>query len=68
MFKVFVVGNDVDREGRAEEPCAHVSKAVDNAEELLVVDLIVDFCWGEFSGVEGAWVEMTVGARLLQDT
>ena len=51
IFEVFMVRDDSDRVGGADEPGTHITESVDNGEEFFVMDFIINFGRGEFARV-----------------
>ena len=58
--EVFVVGKDLDREGRAVEVMSPGFKGADDGEEFAIIDIIVSFCLRERLGEVGAGVPIPV--------
>jgi hypothetical protein len=64
IFEVFMIRNDGNGCGGADEPGAHVAEAVNDGEKFLVMNLVIDFCGRKFAGVKCNGVKIAVGIRL----
>jgi hypothetical protein len=68
VFKVFVIADNGNGLSSAHQPWSHIAEGVDNGEELLIVDVVVDFGWGKLVGIKDNRVKVTVLVRLLKNT
>jgi len=55
ILQVFVVGHDINREGRALQVVMPVLEGLEDSEELLVVSIVVQLGCGQSAGVERDW-------------
>ena len=65
--KVFVVSEDLDREGGAVKIVSKGFESADNGKEFTVVDVIVSFCLRERLGKVGTRVPIAVGVSLKEN-
>lgn len=68
VHQIFVVSEDLNREGRPVEIMLPELKSIDNHEEFVVVDIIVALCWGEGWGEVRAGMSFTIRVSLEEDS
>ena len=65
--QVLVVSEDLDREWGTVEVMPPGLQGVDDGEELLVIDVVIVFCWDEQLGEVGTGVPIAIGIGLEED-
>ena len=59
VHEISVIGYDCYREVGSNKPRSHISEAVNNHQEFLIVGVIINFCRTPFLTVKRARVEKT---------
>ena len=65
--KIFVVGEDLHREGGTMEVVMPRLQGADNSEKFAIIDIVIPFGGGEGLQQVGAWVPIAVGVGLEED-
>ncbi|KIM65174.1 hypothetical protein SCLCIDRAFT_113551, partial [Scleroderma citrinum Foug A] len=68
ILKIFVIGNNIHRGGRALQVVSPGFESLENSEELLVMRVIVQLGHGECARIEGDWPNLAIGTSDGQDT
>ena len=68
IFKILVIGHDIDGRGRALKIVMPVLECLKDGEQLLIMGIIVELQQGKRTGVEGDQTEFTIGATNGEDT
>ena len=65
--EVFVVGEDLHREGGAVEVVSPRLQGANNGEKFAIIDIVIPFSGGEGLQQVRAWVPVAVGIGLEED-
>ena len=65
--KIFVVGEDLHREGGTMEVVTPRLQGVNDGEKFAIIDIVISFSGGEGLRQVGTWVPVAVGVGLEED-
>ena len=65
--KIFVVGEDLYREGGTMEVVTPRLQGVNDGEKFAIIDIVISFSGGEGLRQVGTWVPVAVGVGLEED-
>ena len=68
ILKIFVIGNNIHRGGRALQVVLPGFEGLENSKELLVMRVVVQLGRGECARIEGNWLNLAIRTGDGQDT